>query len=110
MTAVALAIVDTVAEPSFLATVARSGKRIKTALRHIQNVCDLTDVRGNGLLWAIELASTNANNIQQRAMELGLLINAPRPSTIRLMPALNITDGEIDEAMELLLQAIEETT
>jgi acetylornithine/succinyldiaminopimelate/putrescine aminotransferase len=43
-------------------------------------------------------------------MELGLLINAPRPGTIRLMPALNITDNEIDDAMALLLQAIDETT
>ena len=32
----------------------------------------------------------------------GLLVNAPRPDTLRLMPALTIADAEIDEAIEML--------
>ena len=110
MTAVALAVIDTVAKPHFLDPVVRAGERIETALTQIQGVSRVTDVRGCGLLRAIELGSANASQVQQRAMELGLLINAPRPGTIRLMPALNITDNEIDDAMALLLQAIDETT
>ncbi len=109
MTAVALAVVNTVADPEFLNSVRYAGSHLQSALKQIQDVTDVNVVRGNGLLWAFELASNTANEIQQRAMELGLLINAPRPATIRLMPALNVTRGEIDEAMTLLLQAIEDT-
>lgn len=110
MSAVALAVTNTVAEPVFLNSVIRAGQQVKNALTQIQDVAGLTVVRGNGLLWALELSSPLADKVQQRAMKLGLLVNAPRPATIRLMPALNVTDSEIDDAMSLLLQAIKDTT
>jgi acetylornithine/N-succinyldiaminopimelate aminotransferase len=42
---------------------------------------------------------TNAN-------EAGLLLNAPRPTTIRFMPPLTVTREEIDEAIERLSNAL----
>ena len=35
-------------------------------------------------------------------MDHGLLINAPRPDTLRFMPALNVTRDEIDQMLVLL--------
>ncbi|MEO7404614.1 MAG: acetylornithine transaminase, partial [Burkholderiales bacterium] len=40
--------------------------------------------------------------VVERAREAGLLINAPRPSWLRFMPALNVTDAEIDEMLAML--------
>jgi acetylornithine/N-succinyldiaminopimelate aminotransferase len=37
---------------------------------------------------------------------VGLLINAPRPNLLRLMPALTISDDEIDQGLELLREAL----
>jgi acetylornithine/N-succinyldiaminopimelate aminotransferase len=35
-------------------------------------------------------------------MQRGLLINAPRPDCLRFMPALTVTDGEIDRMIDIL--------
>jgi acetylornithine/N-succinyldiaminopimelate aminotransferase len=36
------------------------------------------------------------------ALDRGLVVNAPRPDTIRLAPSLLVSDDEIDEAVALL--------
>jgi acetylornithine/N-succinyldiaminopimelate aminotransferase len=42
----------------------------------------------------------------QALAPVGLLLNAPRPHLLRLMPALTITDDEIDQALQLLREAL----
>ena len=39
---------------------------------------------------------------RREAMEKGLLINAPRPDSLRFMPALNVTREEIDRMSGVL--------
>jgi acetylornithine/N-succinyldiaminopimelate aminotransferase len=41
-------------------------------------------------------------------MDHGLLINAPRPDTLRFMPALNVTRDEIDRMLALLESVLRE--
>jgi acetylornithine/N-succinyldiaminopimelate aminotransferase len=106
MTAVALAVVETVCETSFLQSVHASGVQLNARLLELSADIDLAQVRGAGLLQAIELGKPVAAAVQQLAMDAGLLINAPRPATIRLMPALNVTQGQIDEAVRLIVEAI----
>jgi len=55
----------------------------------------LGEVRGQGLLLALELGRTRSA-AGGAAREIGLLLNAPRPSVLRFMPALNVSDAEID--------------
>ena len=105
MTAVGCAIVDTVSHPDFLAKVLSSGAYLMERLRELGKTEDFKQVRGRGLLVAITLAAPNAETIRDRALSLGLLINAPRPDTLRFMPALNITQDEIAEAMTTLAGA-----
>jgi len=66
----------------------------------------LGEVRGRGLLLAMKLNRPVSVQVVDAAMERGLLINAPRPSVLRFMPALNVTRNEIDTMMEILRQAI----
>jgi acetylornithine/N-succinyldiaminopimelate aminotransferase len=40
------------------------------------------------------------------ALGLGLVVNAPRPDTIRLAPSLLVSDAEVDEALGLLAAAL----
>ena len=43
-----------------------------------------------------------------RCNEEGLLLNPLRPNAIRLMPPLNVTADEVDEALEKLEVALKE--
>src|SRR5437867_603255 len=59
-------------------------------------------VRGRGLLLALALTRGDAGAVVEAAMERGLLINAPRPDTLRFMPALTVSREEVDEMLKLL--------
>jgi acetylornithine/N-succinyldiaminopimelate aminotransferase len=67
----------------------------------------LGEVRGKGLLLALELNQPIASSVVDAALELGLLINAPRPSVLRFMPALNVSRAEIDQMTGILRTAIQ---
>ncbi|MBX2823919.1 MAG: acetylornithine/succinylornithine family transaminase [Gammaproteobacteria bacterium] len=110
MCATGLAVVDTVCEAGFLARVRGAGNLLEDRLQQLGREHGFTDVRGRGLLWAVDLPRPVAAQVQEQAMELGLLINAPRANTLRLMPALNVSDQEILQAVDLLEQAIQVTT
>jgi acetylornithine/N-succinyldiaminopimelate aminotransferase len=54
-----------------------------------------------GLLLALDLKRDIAPETA-RAMQRGLLINAPRPDSLRFMPALTVSDAEIDQMSDVL--------
>ena len=60
----------------------------------------LGDVRGRGLLLALDLKLPIAPAIVAQAFEAGLLLNAPRADTLRFMPALNVARAEILEMID----------
>ena len=64
------------------------------------------DVRGKGLLVAMEFESDIAGQLLTHANGGGLLLNAVKPNAIRFMPPLNVTAEEIDQAMSLLGDAL----
>ena len=64
------------------------------------------DVRGKGLLLAMEFESDIAGQLLTHANAGGLLLNAVKPNAIRFMPPLNVTVEEIDQAMSLLEDAL----
>jgi len=99
MTAIGNAVVETVNQPAFLADVAAKGDYLMDRLRRLSAQLGHGEVRGRGLLVALELKGTDAGKVSRTAMDRGLLINAPRPDTLRFMPALNITRNEIDQML-----------
>ena len=99
MTAIGNAVVETVNQPAFLADVAAKGDYLMDRLRRLSAQLGHGEVRGRGLLIALELKGTDAGKVSRTAMDRGLLINAPRPDTLRFMPALNVTRDEIDEML-----------
>ena len=62
----------------------------------------LGPVRGRGLLLALDLGQPSGGDLVTLAREAGLLINSPRPDSLRFMPALNISRAEIDAMIEIL--------
>jgi acetylornithine/N-succinyldiaminopimelate aminotransferase len=59
-------------------------------------------VRRKGLLLALDLKREIATDVADRALQLGLLVNAPRSDSLRIMPALTVTDEEIDHMSGIL--------
>ena len=106
MTAVGCAVFDEVSEPSFLKTVNDNGQYLTERLAALSTKLGLGEVRGSGLLIALELGKEVGGPVVDLAREAGLLVNSPRPASLRFMPALNVTRGEIDQMMVLLEPAI----
>jgi acetylornithine/N-succinyldiaminopimelate aminotransferase len=106
MTAVGHAVVQEISRPEFLAQVESKGIYFEAKLTALSRELGLGEVRGKGLLLALELNQSVASSVVDAALELRLLINAPRPSILRFMPALNVTCGEIDRMVEILRQSI----
>ncbi len=69
----------------------------------------ITEVRGMGLLIAVEMSKEIAGATVTASLPEGLLMNAVRPNMIRFMPPLNVTRDEIDEAVAILDKVLEET-
>ena len=83
----------------------RSGGRLSAGLRELPGV---EDVRGDGLLLAAQLPSPVAAGVSSAALARGLLVNAVRPDSLRLAPSLLVEDPVVDEALDLLRDALGE--
>ncbi len=106
MCAVALAVLERLAQPEFLEGVRERGRQLSRGLRELSARHGLGEVRGEGLLWALELGHDGGAAVVQRCRELGLLLNAARPHCLRFMPRLDSTAPEIDEGLRLLELAL----
>ena len=62
----------------------------------------ISDVRGRGLLQAIEFSDKNALSVVMGCLEKGLLVNKIGDSIIRFMPPLVIGRDEVDKAIDIL--------
>jgi acetylornithine/N-succinyldiaminopimelate aminotransferase len=62
----------------------------------------ITEVRGRGLLVAVEFQSDIAQDILMACLHKGLLVNRVKPNAIRLVPPLIIGNEEVDQAIGIL--------
>jgi acetylornithine/N-succinyldiaminopimelate aminotransferase len=106
LTAVGLAVVNTVAQPAFLANVRLLGEHLRAALESLSKEHALGAVRGSGLLLALEVPDHTARGIAEHAFTRGLLVNASRDDALRFMPALTVSESEIDEMISRLGSSI----
>jgi acetylornithine/N-succinyldiaminopimelate aminotransferase len=89
-------------EDGLLANAARVGAHLKAALeRELGGLDGVTDIRGQGLMIGVELA-TPCGVLTQRACDNGLLISVTADNVIRLVPALVLTEAEADEIVAKL--------
>jgi acetylornithine/N-succinyldiaminopimelate aminotransferase len=102
MCAAGLAVLDRVGESSFLKSVADTGLLLASELQRVSARHGLGEVRGQGLLLALDLKHSMAASIVAQAFEDGVLLNAPRPDTLRFMPALTVNRAEIAGMIDCL--------
>ena len=102
MAAVGCAVIEEVTKLGFLARVVQAGDYLADQLFILSRRYGLSEVRGLGLLLALDLRRDVATEVVDLAGTRGLLINGPRPDSLRFMPALTVTNGEIDRMIEIL--------
>ena len=93
-TAAGLAAINVIERDSLMKKAVKFHEHILTEVALIPGV---NQVRGAGLLIGIELEKPNANEIAQAMMDAGVLVNAANASTIRIAPALIVTQVQIDK-------------
>ena len=62
----------------------------------------IKDVRGKGLLIALEFDRNISQDMMMACLKEGMLVNNVKPSALRFMPPLTIGNKEVDEAVEIL--------
>ena len=102
MCAAGLAVLQAVAEPQFLKSVVDTGLYLESELQRISTRHGLGEVRGRGLLLALDLKVPIAASVVAQAFDDGVLLNAPRPDCLRFMPALNVSREEIGLMIDCL--------
>lgn len=91
-TAAALAVIKTIERQNILKKVRKQGQ---TLIQELALIPGVSQVRGAGLLIGIELERTNASEIARKLANAGVLVNAATTSTIRIAPALIVSDSQI---------------
>ncbi|MFF7927280.1 acetylornithine transaminase [Streptomyces mirabilis] len=99
--AAGLAVLDTIASEGLLENVKAASEKLRGGIESLGNPL-IDHVRGAGLLLGIVLTEPLAPQVQQAAQDAGLLVNAPAPDVVRLMPPLNLSDDEVDAFLQTL--------
>lgn len=102
MCAVGLVVLQSLVEDGFLSSIRQVGQQLIDGLQSLSSEFGLGEVRGKGLLLALELGRDVAPQVVTVARDAGLLLNAPRSNCLRFMPALNSTEEEIRQGLALL--------
>jgi predicted acetylornithine/succinylornithine family transaminase len=98
--AAGLAVLDVVSDPALLARVRELGARLARGLAELPGA---GEVRGRGLMLAVELPAGGGPELVRRALlEQRLVLNATGPATVRFLPPLTISEAEVDEALQRL--------
>jgi len=100
--AASLAVLETIEEEHLLANAHAMGAYFVHRLNEAPFRAKIADIRAVGLMLGVELAAPDAKRVLMEAMERGLLLSAIGDHTLRIVPPLNVTQADIDQAVEIL--------
>ncbi len=105
--AAALKVLEVIERDELVGNAAQTGRYLRTGLESLAERHEsIADVRGRGLLQAIELSGDEAGAIVDHCFNNEVLINDVNPSTLRFSPALIVTMGECDRLIDALDSAL----
>nr|ACY25380.1 acetylornithine/succinylornithine aminotransferase [uncultured Actinomycetes bacterium] len=102
-TAAGLAAIKFIETQDILQKVEKQGLYLMQELALIPGV---KEVRGAGLLIGIELESLKASEVSDAMREAGVLVNAANGTTIRIAPALIVTNAQINKFISTFRKVI----
>ena len=102
-TAAGLAAINFIESKKILKKVELQGNNL---MQEIAMIPGVKEVRGAGLLIGIELQSLKASDVATAMREAGVLVNAANETTIRIAPALIVTDLQINKFISIIKKVI----
>jgi acetylornithine/N-succinyldiaminopimelate aminotransferase len=102
----ALAALDVIDDETLLGRVGALAKRFGDGLARLDGI---TEVRGRGLMVGASLTpGLDASEVALRALDAGLVVNAPGEEMLRFLPPLVIDEADVDAALSALSTALVE--
>ena len=96
-------------EQGLIERVAVAGRRFRQGLEAlVAESAAVHEVRGDGLMWGIEVDRAVADRAVDCALARGLVINRTAATVVRLLPPLNISDADIDDGLRRLRLALDD--
>jgi predicted acetylornithine/succinylornithine family transaminase len=103
-TAAALAVLEVVDDPVLLRRVRELGAYLREQLQSLEGV---RETRGRGLMIGVGLEEgIDAAAVGADLLERGLVVNVPRPDTLRLLPPLVIDSDHADQAVRAIGESL----
>ena len=104
--AVAHEVLNIVSDEEFLNEVSEKEKLFLNLLSELKNHGVFSDIRSAGLWIGCDLVEKSANEVLDNAYEQGLILVSAGSNCLRLAPALNISNSEIEKGVEILKQVL----
>ena len=105
-----IATIEMIEDEGLLARATELGERFRKRLAPlVEELPIVTELRVCGLMIGLEL-SIDASPIVRQCMDRGLLINSTQQTVIRLLPAMTLTDEQVDEGCEILADVLRSIT
>jgi acetylornithine/N-succinyldiaminopimelate aminotransferase len=93
---------EEIAKPAFLVQVTQVGEYLAEGLRRVSRRYRCGEVRGKGLLRALDQKCDVGVEIVETARARGLLLNTPRADSSRFVPALTVSEADADQMLQIL--------
>ena len=101
-----IAAIEMIEKQDLLNNVAKSAELFRNKLTSLKSQCDcINDIRIQGMMIGIEV-SVDGAAVVQACLERQLLVNCTQGNVIRLLPAMTITEADVDEGCQKLTEAI----
>ncbi|HEY8676734.1 MAG TPA: acetylornithine transaminase [Candidatus Dormibacteraeota bacterium] len=106
--AAACAVLRTIEDDNLVDRAARVGEYLRESLLSLRSDgVPVATVRGRGLMLGLVLDEPIASRAGRAALDSGVIVNPIGDRVLRMLPALTITEEEIDEALRRLRQAFD---
>lgn len=99
--AAALAVLDVIESEQLMDHAVQVGEKIRAAVLGLGHP-RIAEVRGRGLLLGIGLTDDGAPDLAAALLADGIIVNAPNPRTLRLVPPLVLSAEQVDRFVQSL--------
>jgi len=107
VTAVALRVLQTISQPDFLRQVREMGAYLRDQLEGLRSQHSvIQEIRGRGLMLGMQLAAPG-QELVQRCLEKGLVINCTQDTVLRFVPPLIIDRNDVDHCIQILSEVLD---
>jgi acetylornithine/N-succinyldiaminopimelate aminotransferase len=106
--AAALGVFEAIENEKLLQNCVKMGDYLKNKIEELSDKYDfISGLKGKGLMLGVETTLDDASNIAVECMNRGLLINCTQKNILRVMPPINVTEKQINMAVEILSAVLE---